>query len=310
MIGGIHASRMKTRAWAPPAGLADRATVVVLLAMGVAFGLAWAISGGPPVDARLYWATDLNHLYGDVWGENASSFFVYPPVLAQVFVLLRPLGWPLFIVLWTIALFAATAYAGRIWALALVAIGIILFPFVGFHHPFSHPFLYPLIGNIQPLLVACVVAGFRFPSLWSALLLTKIGPGVGVLWFAFRGEWRSFAIALGTTVAVALVSIVLAPQAWIDFVGFALRNAATPSPNEVVPIPFAIRLMMSVGLLSWGARTNRRWTVPVAAGWAAIALYHWTFVEFWMAAPVLWAMDRRRHATAGTAPAEPAARQA
>jgi hypothetical protein len=272
----------------------ERLSWVVLIGLGVMFGIGWSFSGSLPVDANLYWSTNLAHLYGDVWGENASSFFVYPPVLAQVMAVIRPVGWPVFIAVWTVVLFAATAYAGRVWALLLVAIGIVLFPFVGFQHPFQHPLLYPLIGNVQPLLVACVVASFRFPGLWSVVILTKIAPGVGVLWFAFRREWRSFAIALGTTALVAAVSFVLAPGAWLDFFAFASRNAGAAGPNEVVPIPLVVRLAMSVALLYWGARTNRRWTVPVAAGWAAIALYNWTFVEFWMAAPVLWAMDRTR----------------
>jgi hypothetical protein len=287
-----------------------RVTWIVLIAMGAVFGFGWSVSGALPVDARLYWSTDLSHLYGQVWGESASSLFVYPPVFAQVMVPLRLLGWPLFIASWTLILFAATAYAGRFWALLLVVIGIVLFPFVGFQHPFQHPLLYPLIGNVQPLLVAFVVAGFRFPALWSALLLTKIGPGVGVLWFAFRREWRSLAIALGTTFVIAAVSVVLAPSAWSEFIAFAQRNALTVGPNEVVPIPFAIRILMSVALLFWGARTDRRWTVPVAAGWAAIALYQWTFVEFWMAAPVLWAVDRTKRAARAPDSGQPVAAEA
>jgi hypothetical protein len=271
---------------------ADGAAWIVLLAMGVVFGVGWAVSSSQPVDALLYWRTDLGHLYGNVWGENGSSFFVYPPPLAQAMILIRPIGWQAFLGIWTVVLFAATAYAGRRWALLLVIIGVVVFPFVGFDHPLQHPLLYPLIGNIQPLLVAFVVAGFRYPGLWSALLLTKIGPGIGVLWFAFRREWREFGIALGWTAAIAAISYVLQPSLWAQFVDFAFRNAGAASPTEVVPIPFAVRLTMSLALLAWGARTNRRWTVPVAAGWAAIALYNWTFVEFWMAAPVLWAMDR------------------
>ena len=272
----------------------DRLAWLVLLAMGAVFGVGWAISRSLPVDALLYWNTDLSHLYGTVWAENPGSYFVYPPPLAQAMVLVRPLGWPIFIALWTFILFAATAYAGRAWALALVLIGIVLFPFVGFDQPLAHPLLYPLIGNLQPILAALVILGFRYPGTWSVIILTKIGPGVGVLWFAFRREWRSLGIALGWTAAIAGVSFVLAPGLWLQFADFAIRNAATPSPNAVVPIPFPVRLAMSVALLFWGARTDRRWTVPVAAGWAAIALYQWSYIEFWMAAPVLWAADRRR----------------
>jgi hypothetical protein len=280
----------------------DRVAWFVLLAMGVIFCLGWALSSALPVDALLYWNTNLGHLYGQVWGENSSSFFVYPPPLAQLMVAVRSLGWPVFIAGWTLILFAATAYAGRGWALLLVVIGLVLFPFVGFDHPFQHPLLYPLIGNIQPLLVAFVVAGFRFPALWSVIILTKIGPGVGVLWFAFRREWRSLMIALGSTVLIVAVSFVLAPGLWADFVRFAVNNAGAASPTEVVPIPFSIRLAMSIALLWWGARTNRRWTVAIAAGWSAIALYNWSFVEFWMAAPVLWQMDRKPRVAAGAAP--------
>jgi hypothetical protein len=285
---------MQRRSWALPDSRIERIAWVVLLAMGIVFGVGWAVSRSLPVDALLYWNTDLNHLYGTVWAENAGAFFVYPPPLAQVMVLIRPLGWSLYIAIWTFVLFAATAYAGRGWALLLVLIGIALFPFAGFDQPVAHPLLYPLIGNLQPLLAALVILGFRYPGTWSAIILTKIGPGVGVLWFAFRREWRSFGIAMAWTAAIALVSFVLAPGLWLQFAQFAFTNVDTPSPNAVVPIPFSVRLAMSVALLWWGARTNRRWTVPIAAGWAAIALYNWTFVEFWMAAPVLWGFDRRQ----------------
>lgn len=267
---------------------------IVLLAIGAFLGVASASAGIVPVDAQLYWNLDLNQLYGEVWGEDAGAFYVYPPVLAQVMVVVRPIGWTLFVAVWTVVLFAATAYAGRMWALLLVLVGLAVFPFVGFDHPVQHPLLYPLIGNIQPLLVAFVVASFRFPALWSVVLLTKIGPGVGILWFAFRREWRSFAIAVGSTAGILAVSWLIAPDLWLEFIAFAARNAGTVSPTEAIAIPFAVRLGMSVALVWWGARTDRRWVVPIAAGWAAIALYHWSFVEFWMAAPVLWAIDRRR----------------
>src|SRR5439155_11829052 len=169
--------------------------------------------------------------------------------LAQLMAAVRPTGWPIFIAVWTVILFAATAYAGRIWGLALVAIWLALFPFVGFDQPLGHPLLYPLIGNVQPLLVAFVVAGFRYPALWSAIILTKIGPGIGVLWFAFRREWQSFGLALGSTVAIAAASYVLAPELWRQFVEFAGRNAASPSPIGVVPISFPVRAAMSAALL-------------------------------------------------------------
>jgi hypothetical protein len=41
---------------------------------------------------------------------------------------------------------------------------------------------------------------------------------------------------------------------------------------------------MAIALIVWGARTGRRWTVPVAVGWSAFALYEWGFLTIWIAA--------------------------
>ena len=306
LIGGTYASRFGARSWTFPGAIADRSAWVVLLGMGVVFGLAWAVSGIRPIDADVYWQASLDHLYeAQAWMPGHELAYLYPPPLAQAMAVVHLVGWPVFIAVWTVVLFAATAYAGRAWALALVAIGIVLFPFVGFEHPLRHPLLYPLLGNIQPLLVAAIVASFRFPALWSVVVLTKLAPGIGALWYAFRGEWRSFAIAVGATLALGLVSFAIAPAVWFQFADFALHNTGAQAPGDIVTISFPIRLAMAVGFLFWGARTNRRWTVPVAAGWAVIALFEWAFVEFWMAAPVLWAMDRQQATVDGAAPAQP-----
>ena len=48
-------------------------------------------------------------------------------------------------------------------------------------------------GNIHLLLAAAIVLGFRWPWTWSLVLLTKITPGIGLLWFVVRREWRNLA---------------------------------------------------------------------------------------------------------------------
>lgn len=303
---GSAINRLATGTFLAPGGRGERLAWLALLTMGLIFGIGWALSGARPIDADVYWRTNPDALYGQAWAPGHELVYLYPPPLAQAMVVLRLLGWPLFIVLWTVALFAATAYAGRVWALGLVIVGLALFPFVGFEHPVRHPLLYPLLGNVQPILVAAIVAGFRFPGLWSIVILTKLTPGIGIVWFALRREWRSLALALGATVAVGLASFALGPDLWVEFVSFAIRNAGAEAPGDIVTVSLPVRLAMSLVLLIWGARTNRRWTVPVAAGWSLIAQFEWSFVEFWMAAPVLWAMDRRdarRRATPGDEPA-------
>ncbi len=62
------------------------------------------------------------------------------------------------------------------------------------------------MGNVHMLLALAIVLGFRWPATWSFVLLTKVTPGIGLLWFAVRREWRSLAIALGATAVLVTLS--------------------------------------------------------------------------------------------------------
>jgi hypothetical protein len=63
-----------------------------------------------------------------------------------------------------------------------------------------------------------------------------------------------------------------------------IKNANVRSPIVLEPIPFIVRLPMSLALLVWGARTNRAWVVPIAVGWGTPALYLGTYPSMWIAA--------------------------
>ncbi len=67
------------------------------------------------------------------------------------------------------------------------------------------PFVYRdlLVGNIHLMLGAAIVLGFRYPAAWAFPILTKVTPGVGILWFAVRREWRPLFMAVAVTAAVA-----------------------------------------------------------------------------------------------------------
>jgi len=94
------------------------------------------------------------------------------------------------------------------------------------------------------------------------------------------------------SVAVIAVSVLLGPDLWAQFIEFAVRNGnfANP-PMPLFPVSIPVRIATGLALLLWGARTNRRWTVPVACGWALPALYGLGFLPFWIAA--LRLIDRR-----------------
>ena len=91
------------------------------------------------------------------------------------------------------------------------------------------------LGNIEILMAAAIVAGFRYPATWSFILLSKVTPGVGLVWFAVRREWRSLGIALGVTAIIVAVSFVLAPQLWADWLALLGRNNAADFRLPVVP---------------------------------------------------------------------------
>lgn len=270
--------------WAPTLDtrrLADRLGLAACLAVGLVFGSAFAFSTNLPVDADMYFRVGHQATYyGAVWGPDAR--YVYPPVLAQL-VGLVPV-WQPFVASWIALMFVGLWAATREWALPVLLVSGASAAVWGLDSPLANPVMMCLIGNIQAWLAAAIVIGFRYPGAWALPILTKIGPGVGLAWFAFRREWRPLAVALGSTAAVALVSFVLAPAEWWAFLGFARANAGTPSPEPVVAIAFPVRVAMSLGLLYWGARTDRPWVVPIAAGWAAIALYQWSWVTMAVAA--------------------------
>ena len=265
--------------------IADRLGFVVLLGLGLSCGVGFAVFDIRPLDANIFWtAAQSAHYYGTTWGADAGSFYVYPPPLAQ---LLGLIPWLVFVVVWMTLLFVGFWFATRWWGLPVLGGGVGAGILLGHPHIFANPILLTLVGNPQVLLAAAIVVGFRWPAAWALVLLTKIAPGIGLLWFAVRGEWRSLGIALGATALIAGVSFVLAPGAWGDWLRFAVANAGTPSPQPVVQVPFALRIATSAALIVWGARTNRRWTVPIAAGWSAIALYEASYVTMWVAGLVL-----------------------
>jgi len=211
------------------------------------------------VDAYTYWTADPSNPYTSFAPGTPQAFF-YSPAFAQLSAPIHLLPWQVFIALWTLLLTAALVWHTGLWtALALLLVPV---------------FVDLTVGNIHLLLGAAIVLGFRWPWTWALVLLTKITPGVGLLWFAFRREWRNLAIALAATAAIAAVSYVYRPDLWRAWLDTLV--AATGAPDWkflVVPIPVWVRLPVSVAILFWGARTDRRWTVPLAS---CIAL------------PVLW----------------------
>ena len=223
---------------------------------------ATAVWNGRPVtaqDARSYWGFNYADLYAGRTDWNGIGAYPYSPVFAQLLFPLNLLPWPLFVAVWTAILIAAGWFlTGPDYFLLGLVVGAM--EIAG--------------GNISLLLALAIVKGFRHPWTWSLVLLTKITPGVGLLWFVVRREWRQLAIALGATAALAAVSFVLMPQAWRDWVDLLRANTGKGGTWAAIPIPLLVRGPIGVLLIVWGARRNQRWTVPVGAMLALPALWY------------------------------------
>lgn len=206
----------------------------------------------PGVDARAYWQVDLAHPYVGS-GVGDLSTYLYSPAFAQLMAPLSALPFPVFNALWTALLIVVFAWLVRPWPWAALILLL----------PVSYELF---VGNVHFLIAAVIVLGFRSPAAWAFPILTKITPGVGILWFLFRREWRPLAIASGSVAAISLVSFAITPSAWVDWLTFLL---ASPGRSEWL----VVRVLIACLLVALGARSGRRWLVPVAV---------------WLSLPVVW----------------------
>jgi hypothetical protein len=267
-----------------PAALADVPRVPVGFAVVV---LAWVLvvlacepSNGffaSAQDARSYYGLDLSDLYAGRTAWGTVGAYPYSPAFAQLVWPLGLLPWPLFVAAWTAILLGAMAWlTGR--ELLLLGVVVAAMELTG--------------GNISLLLAAAIVLGFRWPAAWSFVLLTKITPGIGLLWFLVRREWRALAIALGATALVVAISYALAPSLWPSWIEVLHENAGKSGTWAAVPVPLIVRAPVAAMLVVWGAQTDRRWTVPVAAMLALPALWYGSIAMLLAVIPLTTRVER------------------
>jgi hypothetical protein len=227
-------------------------------AIALGLGIGWGITVlvtltnmGTPVDAWCYYGFDP----AQPW--VADGCFMYSPPVAMVMNVVRDvMPFEAFTFLLRSAeLLVLIAVAGP-------AIGLSLFiPAVAIELN---------AANVNLLIVAAVLIGFRYPWAWAFVVLTKITPGVGMLWFAVRREWRNLAIAMGATLALAIASGIAAPDLWRQYVA-GLGNAPDSSPWQMW-----WRLPLAAIVVVWGARKDHRWALIVAV---FLALPRWYFLS-------------------------------
>jgi hypothetical protein len=212
----------------------------------------WADS----VDAYAYWTTRTGDYYAAA-DTGQIGAYLYSPAFAQ---LIAPLTWlPLnvFTALWTAMNCAAVWYLLRKWSLPSLLFLPIPFEIIS--------------GNVHLFYAVAIVIGFRWSASWALMFITKVTPGIGVLWFAVRREWRALAFSLGVTGAIVAVSYALNPAAWQEWIALLQADltsgagqATIDTPGWYLAIPLLPRLVVAAAVLVVAGLADRRWLVPFA----------------------------------------------
>jgi glycosyl transferase family 87 len=220
-----------------------------LSAVGVAMlALVYSVPG-PGFDFYAYWAVDPSDPYRIA--DGLGAFHYAPPViwLTEPFKLLPfDVGYAV----WTVLMVGLLVWMTRSWALAWCA-----FPPVASE-------LYH--GNIDLLLAAALVAGFRTPAAWILLPITKVTTGINLLWPVLRRDLRD--LGMVAVVGVVIVGASLALQgidvwrAWIDHL--LVRMGRPEAGGALIDLSLWLRLPIATVVMIWACLTARRWVVPLA----------------------------------------------
>jgi hypothetical protein len=252
------------------------------------------VGGGAPVDVHAYWAADPNNLYPPADSPLHQDAYLYAPPFELVIGWSRLLPFDVFVAIWRAILLVAL-----VWLAGPLTLPIL----------FTVPVASEInAGNIQLLLAVAIVLAFRkgsrWAGLWTFVLLTKVTPGIGLLWFAARREWRKLAVAIGATAAIAGATFIVWPDRWFDWIRL-LGSGGTPGPLAPYYLPFWPRFIGAALIVLIGAWRTWRWPVVLAATLALPAFYTISpsllvgVVPFLRVAAGRWLEGRREEALAG-----------
>jgi Glycosyltransferase family 87 len=235
--------------------------------------------------ARLNAGQPLYVFSGDV---STPLGYPYPPLLAILFRPLALLPFAAAAAIWEVVVVAS--FVATVWRMGLrrpgtwLALGILALP-IGWC---------VAIGQVQVPLTMLTAIG----APWSIALAAniKLFPVLIALWWIGRRDWRSLGLFIATLAGLALIQLVLAPQASLDYltaislkqVG-AIRNF---SPYAVSPLLWGALVVAGVGIVLRLAPT--RWGWPAAVILSVVATPRLLVYMFMTFLAVLTAPDGRR----------------
>lgn len=246
----------------------QRLVLVALAAVGASLLLVVAVTRwGTPSDEHAYWLAAQRLLAGqplyDLAATSVTPYaYWYPPIVAQV---LAPIAAVLpsmaFSALWTVLML------GSLWFLAgrnvLVALTMCAFPPVAVEFWFR---------NVHLILAALLVLGLRWSGGWFSIgAAIKLAPVLGIPYLALRGRWRDAVLATGLGAALLVVSVLLAPDAWRQFIDILVARGPGDA-SGFLPVPYAARLIAGLVLMVVAARIEPRFGEPLLVIAVVVAL--------------------------------------
>jgi Glycosyltransferase family 87 len=216
-----------------------------LFGLGTAFVIA-ALTGA--IDYGIPFGDGAAWYYVDTpydWSDRPPSVaeYRYSPAFLWITEPFRWLPFELYVAVWTALHLAAVAWLAP-WMMA--------FPGVADD---------TILGNINTFLALGVVLAVRGQAwTWAGVLLTKVTPGVGILFHAGRRDWRAVGIAFGLTAAIVTAGYLIDPALWQQwFSTLATGGDTYASVNAVAPLP--VRLVLGAALCV--AAVRRTWLLPI-----------------------------------------------
>lgn len=257
----MHAVNAEGRQWPTVSGAAFAKQFPVF--MRAALLAAWILAGlvvgkivqsvvdEPRVygqDSHAYWLAAQGELsYSRAAGTLDA--YLYSPAFLWMLKPLSWLPWSFFLAAWTVLLLVIAVWLVRPlrwpWAVPLF---IYCLPEV-------------LVNNIFLLLAMAAVLGMRWPAMWAFPVLTKVTMGLGLLWFARRGQWKKFMVGAAATALVVLIGCVLQPQAWLEWFEFLVSNRDGTKDGVAL---FALRCLIAIALVITASRFNIPWLLAPA----------------------------------------------
>ena len=211
-------------------------------------------------DGAAYYFADREAPYD--WSQLGPGVqrYRYAPAFLWVIAPLRLLPWEAFAVVWFALHVGAFVWLKAGWMMAIPGLNEDV-----------------IRGNISVFLaVAVVLALTRNPGWWSGILLTKVTPGVGIVWHAVRREWRALGWATGVTLLIVTVGALIDQNLWLDWLEALLRGPHTYETGHPLG-PLAVRIGIAALGVAYAARTDRAWLVPIAMVIAVPGLWPLSF---------------------------------